>query len=52
LQKGQTREKGFALIENDITTFELALKLVIYCRVPDIQSSDNKKAEPFADPAF
>jgi len=32
LQKRQIPEKGFALIENDITAFELASRLQINCR--------------------
>jgi len=32
MQKGQTPENGFALLKNDITTFELALKFGIHSR--------------------
>jgi len=32
MQKRQITEKGFALIENDITTFELASRFQINCR--------------------
>jgi len=44
MQKGQTPENGFALLKNDITTFELALKFGIHSRY---QRSDNNKTGPF-----